>query len=148
MRVVLDTDVVVAPLRSPTGASAAILMAALDKRVTLVANVPLVIEYEATCRLAEHRIAAGLNDRDVQQFLDAVVAMIEPVETHFLWRPRLRDPADEMEVPTMTSITTYPLRLPRSVKVAIEKLAKEEGVSINQFVATAVAEKLSAMNTA
>ncbi|MGH8509805.1 MAG: YlcI/YnfO family protein, partial [Gammaproteobacteria bacterium] len=48
----------------------------------------------------------------------------------------------------MTSITTYPLRLPRSVKAAIEKLAKEEGVSINQFVATAVAEKLSAMNTA
>ncbi|MGH8511120.1 MAG: putative toxin-antitoxin system toxin component, PIN family [Gammaproteobacteria bacterium] len=96
MRVVLDTDVVVAALRSPTGASAAILMAALDKRVMLVANVPLVIEYEATCRLAEHRIAAGLNEREVKQFLDAVVAMIEPVETHFLWRPRLRDPADEM----------------------------------------------------
>ncbi len=96
MRVVLDTDVVVAALRSPTGASAAILMAALDKRVTLVANVSLVIEYEATCRLAEHRIAAGLNEREVMQFLDAVVAMIEPVETHFLWRPRLRDPADEM----------------------------------------------------
>lgn len=25
-----------------------------------------------------------------------ILAMIEPVETHFLWRPRLRDPADEM----------------------------------------------------
>ncbi len=48
----------------------------------------------------------------------------------------------------MTTKSTYPLRLPRSIKAAVEKIAKEEGVSLNQFVATAVAEKLSAMNTA
>jgi hypothetical protein len=48
----------------------------------------------------------------------------------------------------MTSVSTYPLRLPRSVKAAVEKIAKEEGISLNQFVATAVAEKLAAMNTA
>lgn len=48
----------------------------------------------------------------------------------------------------MTTKSTYPLRLPRSVKAAVEKIAREEGVSLNQFVATAVAEKLSAMNTA
>ncbi|NOT11603.1 MAG: toxin-antitoxin system HicB family antitoxin [Methylococcaceae bacterium] len=48
----------------------------------------------------------------------------------------------------MSNTSTYPLRLPRSVKAAVEKIAKEEGVSLNQFVATAVAEKLAAMNTA
>lgn len=48
----------------------------------------------------------------------------------------------------MTATSTYPLRLPKSVKAAVEKIAKEEGVSLNQFVATAVAEKLSAMKTA
>jgi hypothetical protein len=48
----------------------------------------------------------------------------------------------------MTTVPTYPLRLPRSVKAAVEKLAKAEGISLNQFVATAVAEKLAAMNTA
>jgi predicted nucleic acid-binding protein len=64
--------------------------------VTLLANVPLVIEYEATCSLAKHRVAAGLSEHEVWQFLDAIAAMIEPVETYFLWRPRLRDPADEM----------------------------------------------------
>ena len=47
----------------------------------------------------------------------------------------------------MSNTGTYPLRLPRSVKAAIEKLAKEEGISLNQFVVTAVAEKLAAMNT-
>ena len=44
----------------------------------------------------------------------------------------------------MTEVTTYPLRLPRSLKNAVEKQSKEDGTSINQFVATAVAEKLSA----
>ncbi len=93
---VLDTDVVVAALRSPTGASAALLLAALDRCVTLVANVPLVIEYEAVCGLTEHQQAAGVSAADAQVFLDGLTALIEPVETHFLWRPRLRDPADEI----------------------------------------------------
>ena len=48
----------------------------------------------------------------------------------------------------MSETSTYPLRLPRSVKSAVEKLAREEGISMNQFVATAVAEKLAVMNTA
>ncbi|OHC74009.1 MAG: hypothetical protein A3G18_10765 [Rhodospirillales bacterium RIFCSPLOWO2_12_FULL_58_28] len=47
----------------------------------------------------------------------------------------------------MRTTSTYPLRLPRFVKAAVEKIAKEEGISLNQFVAAAVAEKLSAMNT-
>ena len=48
----------------------------------------------------------------------------------------------------MTQVSTYPLRLPKSVKAAAEQVAREEGVSLNQFVATAVAKKLSALNTA
>jgi len=44
--------------------------------------------------------------------------------------------------------STYPLRLPRSIKAEVERLAKQDGISINQFIATAVAEKLSAMRTA
>ncbi|HXA23575.1 MAG TPA: toxin-antitoxin system HicB family antitoxin [Acetobacteraceae bacterium] len=43
---------------------------------------------------------------------------------------------------------TYPLRLPRSVKAEVERRAKADGISVNQFVATAVAEKLPAMDTA
>jgi len=43
---------------------------------------------------------------------------------------------------------SYPLRLPRSLKKAVEKQSKEDRTSINQFVATAVAEKLSALQTA
>ena len=47
----------------------------------------------------------------------------------------------------MTETMTYPLRLPRSLKRAVERQSKEDRTSINQFVATAVAEKLSALQT-
>ncbi len=47
----------------------------------------------------------------------------------------------------MSNTSTYPLRLPKSIKAAAEKLAREEGISMNQFVATAVAEKLAVMQT-
>jgi hypothetical protein len=48
----------------------------------------------------------------------------------------------------MKETRTYPLRLPRSLKEAVERLSKEDRTSINQFVATAVAEKVSALQTA
>ena len=44
--------------------------------------------------------------------------------------------------------STYPLRLPKSLKEAAAHIAREDGTSFNQFVATAVAEKVSAMRTA
>jgi hypothetical protein len=43
---------------------------------------------------------------------------------------------------------TFPLRLPESIRRAAEDLARKDGVSLNQFVATAVAEKVSALNAA
>ncbi|MDE2793976.1 MAG: toxin-antitoxin system HicB family antitoxin [Gemmatimonadota bacterium] len=44
--------------------------------------------------------------------------------------------------------STYPLRLPSSLKAAVREVSRRDGTSINQFVTTAVAEKLSAMRTA
>ena len=46
------------------------------------------------------------------------------------------------------SKSTYPLKLPNSVKNAAAKLAKIDGVSLNQFIAAAVAEKVGALRTA
>jgi len=96
VRLVLDTNVIVTAMRSPKGASVALLMAARRERITILANVALALEYEATCRRAEHGVAAGLRPSQLNIFVDAVIAMVEPVEAHFLWRPQLRDPADEM----------------------------------------------------
>jgi hypothetical protein len=57
-------------------------------------------------------------------------------------------PAKAIRDQDMKSKSTWPLRLLRSVKAEVARLAKEDGISINQFVATAVAEKLAAMSTA
>jgi predicted nucleic acid-binding protein len=83
-------------MRSPTGASAAILRSIRQGEATLLLSVPLAMEYEAVCQSGEHRLAAGLNQSQANVFVTAVIAMAEPVETHFLWRPQLRDPNDEM----------------------------------------------------
>ena len=96
MRFVLDTNVVVAGLRSPTGASAALIDRALQRAFTLLLSVPLALEYEAACGEPEQRIASGLSDEDVREVVSALCAVAEPVWTAFLWRPQLRDPADEM----------------------------------------------------
>lgn len=45
----------------------------------------------------------------------------------------------------MSDIATYPLRLPRSIRAGVERMSKQDGISINQFVSIAVAEKLAMM---
>lgn len=96
VRCVLDTNVIVAAMRSPAGASAAMLRAVRQSAVTMLATVALALEYEAICSLPTHRLAAQLTPAEVELFIDAVIALAEPIETHFLWRPQLRDPADEL----------------------------------------------------
>ena len=48
----------------------------------------------------------------------------------------------------MSTTSTYPLRLPKSLKDAVEQASRKDGTSMNQFVAMAVAEKISALETA
>jgi putative PIN family toxin of toxin-antitoxin system len=115
VRLVLDTDVIVAAFRSPRGASAALLLAALEGRVTLLSSVALFIEYEASCTRPEHLMAAGLRPSEAVTFLDALASLVEPVEAYFLWRPSLRDPSDEMVLETAVNgradgLVTFNLR--------------------------------------
>jgi putative PIN family toxin of toxin-antitoxin system len=94
MRVVLDTNVVVAGVRSSRGASFQWLLAALERRYTLLLSAPICLEYEAVLTRSEHLSAAVATVADVRRLVDALVAVAEPVEIRFLWRPDLRDPDD------------------------------------------------------
>lgn len=96
MRIVLDTNVLVAGLRSPAGASAALIERALDQEFTLLLSVALVLEYEGTCRDPAQRIVSGLSESEIGTIVSALCAVAEPVRSWFLWRPQLRDPGDEM----------------------------------------------------
>ena len=106
MRLVLDTDVMVAAFRSERGASRRLLTSALDGKFDLLASVPLMIEYEAVLTRPEHLVAIGLVAGEVNTVLDAVAKVAIPVRLQFLWRPRLKDPADEMVLETAVNGNT------------------------------------------
>lgn len=115
MRLVLDTDVLVAALRSDRGASRQLLIGALDRRFEVIASVPLIIEYEAVLTRPEQLAVSGLTAEEVNDVLDAFVKVSTPIRLRFLWRPRLKDPADEMVLETAVNgaadwLVTFNLR--------------------------------------
>jgi len=92
-RVVLDTNVLVAGLRSRAGASFRLLQALRAGAYEIAISVPLVLEYEAI--LARHAKRLGLSSADVRVILDFICSVAVPQSIHYLWRPQLRDPKDE-----------------------------------------------------
>jgi putative PIN family toxin of toxin-antitoxin system len=100
LRVVLDTSVLVAASRSRAGASFALPQALREGRYQALASVPLMLEYEGVLKRQEHLAIGGRDSRMTDAFLDALSLYIEPVHLHYLWRPQLRDPADEMVLET------------------------------------------------
>jgi putative PIN family toxin of toxin-antitoxin system len=99
-RVVVDTSVVVAGLRTQLGAGNAVLRLIANRRLVLLATPPLFLEYEDVLKRPEHRLVHGLTPDEIDEFLAELAALIEPVEVHFQWRPQSRDPNDEMVLET------------------------------------------------
>jgi putative PIN family toxin of toxin-antitoxin system len=97
---VVDTDVMVAALRSDRGASRQLLLAALNRQFELLLSVPLMLEYEAVLTSPEHLAVCGLSGSDIGRVLDDVAAIATPVRLAFRWRPRLSDPDDDMVLET------------------------------------------------
>ena len=93
---VLDTNVFVAAVRSPQGASAEILRRVLTGRLSVLCSVPLFLEYEAVLSRPEQLQAAGVSVADVANLLDVLAGKVQRVEIAYLWRPQLRDAADDM----------------------------------------------------
>jgi len=126
MRVVLDTNVVISAMRSPAGVSAALLRLVLNRQIISLVSVPLSLEYEEKCM--EHAAKAGLTTGDAIALFQAIVAVSEKVENHFLWRPSLPDPDDEMVLETAVNgradaIISYNYRdfghVPASLNIAV-----------------------------
>jgi putative PIN family toxin of toxin-antitoxin system len=100
MRCVLDTDVIVAALRSSSGASRQLLIAVDEGRLDLVISVPLVLEWEAVLKRWENFLAAGIDLPDVDSVINRLVERAMHAEPHFLWRPQAYDPNDEIVLET------------------------------------------------
>ena len=92
--IVLDTNVLIAGLRSRNGASFQLLSLIGESAFELNVSVPLVLEYEEVAK-RESR-ALGLTHGEIDDVLDYLCAVATHREIYFLWRPVLRDAADDM----------------------------------------------------
>ena len=91
--VVLDTNVLVAGLRSRRGASFQLLSLVGSGRFGINISVPLVLEYEDVLHRPE--IGIALPRSQVEDVLDYHCAVARHHEIFFLWRPYLKDPRDD-----------------------------------------------------
>jgi len=81
----------------------------------MAVSTALMMEYEAVLTRPEQLEATGLSADETSAVLDALSAVAKPVVCWFLWRPQLRDPADEMVLETAVNgqahcIVTFNLR--------------------------------------
>ena len=92
MLAVLDTNVLVSALRSRRGASFAVLELVGTGVFDLALSVPLLLEYED----AASRSHLALSAAELRAVLDYVCSVAQHQPIHFLWRPFLPDPKDDM----------------------------------------------------
>jgi len=96
VRLVLDTSVLVAAFRSPTGASRQLLRLLSQHRFQLVASSVLYLEYEEVLTRPEQVAVHGVAVQDVGSFLLAASEFTDQVRVFYGYRPQLRDADDEM----------------------------------------------------
>jgi putative PIN family toxin of toxin-antitoxin system len=95
VRLVLDTSVLVAAFRSPTGASRRLLNLALQRRFEVVATASLYFEYETVLKRSVHAEVHGYTDAEIDRFLLLFAGFVEKPVIYFQVRPQLYDPDDE-----------------------------------------------------
>lgn len=96
-RIVIDTNVLRAAMWSASGASYRLVRALPHPGVTPLLSVVLYLEYQAVLTRPE-QLPPGVDAARMMGFLRRLAAMSEPRAIHFLWRPFLRDPDDDMLV--------------------------------------------------
>lgn len=111
----LDTNVLVAAMRSPKGASARILDGVRQGLVIPVVNVGLFLEYEAVLTRPAQLAAMDLTASDIYRALDAFASVAIQADGRWRDRPQLRDPDDDMVLEAAVNgqamaIVTFELR--------------------------------------
>ncbi|MBV5304858.1 MAG: putative toxin-antitoxin system toxin component, PIN family [Chlorobium sp.] len=92
--IVLDTNVIIAALRSKRGASYKLLSLVGTHQFEIHDSVALILEYEDV--IQRHREGLGLSNKEVSIFIDTLCSMAHHHKIYFIWRPFLTDPNDEL----------------------------------------------------
>ena len=92
--IVIDTNVVIAALRSQKGASYKLLSLIGTNKFEIHDSVAIVLEYEDV--IQRFRTEVGLSQDQVSIFVDSLCSMAHHHKIYFVWRPSLRDANDEL----------------------------------------------------
>ncbi len=92
MKVVIDTNVFVASLRSRRGASFKLVSLLPSDKFSIAISVPLVFEYEDAIKRLE---STDITEQDIGDFVDFLCKIGLHQEIFFLWRPFLPNPTDD-----------------------------------------------------
>lgn len=114
-KLVIDTNILVAATRNRSGPSFALMQIIRLRQAAACCSPALFLEYEDVLKRPDQLAACGLLSNDIDAILNELAGIIEPVTTHYQWRPQLRDPADEMVLEAAANaraqaIVTYSLR--------------------------------------
>ncbi|MCH8537895.1 MAG: putative toxin-antitoxin system toxin component, PIN family [Alkalimonas sp.] len=93
-KIVIDTNVLVAALRSKQGASYKLLLELTHDWYTPAVSVPLFLEYEAVLKRAG--LIPNLQSTDIDNVLNFLLTKARLCQIYYLWRPCLKDPQDDM----------------------------------------------------
>lgn len=94
MRIVVDTNVFVAAVSSPDGASREVLRRCLLDRYEPLMGQALLAEYESVLARAEPFVASPTDESERDELWAALASRCRWVRVYFLWRPNLPDEAD------------------------------------------------------
>ena len=92
MKIVIDTNVLVAALRSSRGASFKLVSVLPSDEFSIAISVPLVLEYEDALKRLE---SSAITEQDIGNFVDFLCKIGNHQKIFFLWRPFLPDPSDD-----------------------------------------------------
>jgi putative PIN family toxin of toxin-antitoxin system len=98
LRMVLDTDVLVAAFDSPTGASRQLVFDVLDGKGCLIISTGLMLEYGAVLTRPAVLGMIGIDGLAVLSVLDELAGLSVPVALDYRWRPVAADPDDDMVI--------------------------------------------------
>ena len=94
IRAVIDTNVLIAALRSSSGASYQILLAAERGDFQMALSVPLLAEYDDVSSRPDMGVSIPMSA--VEAILRRIAQVAHTQQIYFLWRPILPDPKDDM----------------------------------------------------
>ena len=94
MKIVIDTNVLFAALKSRQGASHKLISLLPSKIFSIAISVPLIIEYEDVLRRGN--LPAYITEKDISDFIDFFCHIGDQQDIFFLWRPFLPDPLDDL----------------------------------------------------